>query len=424
MTSNYQDGNQCYIETANIDGETNLKVRESPVGLKMLATQSEGLPARDMFNGHIEFEQPNKNIHNFIGALHLKSLENPVSLSADNILLRGALFSNTEWAYCIVIYTGQETKIQMNNKLAESKMSKIEQYANTAVKMIFLGQVTVTSIAVGSIYFSYYENLLRAPYIYYKNDSGSILPLWLESWFVFFLLFNNFIPISLYVTLELVNLGQSYLISSDQEIYEESLDSPCLVRTSSLLQELGQVSNVFSDKTGTLTRNEMVFVKYVINHELYDVKPDTESNQEVMEMMRKNKGGDRAKQILEFFRCLTVCHTVVRGKNGQYRSESPDELALVEGAGNFDCSLLERGASSMDVKLFGTNDSFDILAVNAFNADRKRMSILVKQQSTGKYILMCKGADNIMLELCRMEPNARSRIEKSLYDLGNTHFRV
>ena len=78
--------------------------------------------------------------------------------------------------------------------------------------------------------------------------------------FVFFLLFNNFIPISLYVTLELVNVGQSSLIAADSKMYDETLDVPATVRSSNLVQELGQVSNVFSDKTGTLTRNEMRFI--------------------------------------------------------------------------------------------------------------------------------------------------------------------
>ena len=103
---------------------------------------------------------------------------------------------------------------------------------------------------------------------------------------VFFLLYNNFIPISLYVTIELVNVGQAYLIGSDMELYNEELDTPCAVRSSNLGQELGmyvwhilyvcmcmyvcmyvissyisiviiiisrdlgQVSNIFSDKTG------------------------------------------------------------------------------------------------------------------------------------------------------------------------------
>ena len=106
LTSNYADGNQCYVETANIDGETNLKLREAPSALLPFVKTGEASP--DLFTGSIEFEPPNKNIHNFIGTLSLDLSTKPFALSADNMLLRSSLFSNTEWAYgtymCIILY--------------------------------------------------------------------------------------------------------------------------------------------------------------------------------------------------------------------------------------------------------------------------------------------------------------------------------
>jgi magnesium-transporting ATPase (P-type) len=141
LTSNYVDGNQCYIETANIDGETNLKVREAPATLKKIIPK-DGKPTLNMFKGSIEFEPPNKNIHNFIGALHLDEVSESIALSPENILLRSSLFSNTEWGYGIAIYVGQETKVQMNNRLAPSKLSKVEGYANLAILVIFCAQVS------------------------------------------------------------------------------------------------------------------------------------------------------------------------------------------------------------------------------------------------------------------------------------------
>ena len=138
MTSNYADGNQCYVETANIDGETNLKMREAPSAL--LGFVKSGIVNETLFQGYLEFEPPNKNIHNFIGALHLTGVE-PMSLSADNMLLRSSVFSNTDWGYGVAVYCGQETKIQMNNRHAPSKMSKLEEYVNKAIIMIFVAQV-------------------------------------------------------------------------------------------------------------------------------------------------------------------------------------------------------------------------------------------------------------------------------------------
>jgi phospholipid-transporting ATPase len=413
LTSLYEDGNQCYVETANIDGETNLKLKEAPAKL-LDVIAGNGTPRPELFEGSLEFEPPNKNIHNFIGAFHLKTLEEPISLGADNLLLRSSLFSNTDYGYGIAVYCGQETKIQMNNRHAPSKMSKIEGYVNKAIQLIFFAQVTLVTVSIISIYALGFDNKDDFPYLYPTgNDSTSVLPLWMEQWLVFFLLFNNFIPISLYVTIELVNLGQAYLISQDRDLYDPVLDMPCSVRSSNLAQELGLVSNIFSDKTGTLTRNEMKFVQFIVEGRMFYVNDQAA----LLDQLKKQSNVGNSL-VYQFLLCLTTCHTVIREKNGTYRAESPDELALVEGAGQYECGLLERGTTSMVCEMLGKRKNFDVLAVNAFNSDRKRMSILIRDNESSEYYLMCKGADNIMLPLCEMSSSARSDAEKALLDLA------
>ena len=138
-TSLHADGNQCYVETANIDGETNLKLKEAPPEVKQYINGDK--PNIRMFKGHVEFEPPNKSIYTFVGTLNIEGSATAVPLGPSNLLLRGSTFANTEWAYGIALYTGQETKLQMNNRHAPSKLSKIELYANNAIKVIFLAQV-------------------------------------------------------------------------------------------------------------------------------------------------------------------------------------------------------------------------------------------------------------------------------------------
>lgn len=419
MTSLHHDGNQCYIETANIDGETNLKLKEAPAVIKTLIKNGE--PSSELFKGSLEFEPPNKSIYTFIGALKLDALDAQIALSADNLLLRSSLFSNTEWGYGIAIYTGQETKIQMNNRHAGSKMSKIEEYANKAIIIVFCAQVIIVSIAVGSIYMLGFDAFAtKLPYVYPpgNTESTSVLPLWAELWFVFFLLFNNFIPISLYVTLELVNVGQGSLIAGDAKMYDEALDLCAVVRSSNLVQELGQVSNIFSDKTGTLTRNEMRFVKFLCDGTMYDVESTEGTSMTPSLQLMPGQLTNTNGTIYNFLQCLATCHTVVREKDGTYRAESPDELALVNGASILECSLVERGTSQLTISMQGKKKTFDVLAVNAFNSDRKRMSLLVRDVASNDYYCMCKGADNIMLPLCQMDAKKKKSIEKSLLDLA------
>jgi magnesium-transporting ATPase (P-type) len=243
----------------------------------------------------------------------------------------------------------------------------------------------------------------------------------------------------LYVTIELVNLGQAYLMHSDENMYREELDVACIVRSSNLAQEIGMVSNIFSDKTGTLTRNEMKLVKFSLNGTFYDIVPPSSGGTEkgtepspskstsspssqrnsYLEPFGRNKG-----LFYDFCRCLVTCHTVVREKSGTYRAESPDELALVEGIDGYGCRLLERGSKEMIVELFGEKMTFEVLAVNPFNADRKRMSVLIKEPSTNKYFIMCKGADNIMLPLCRLTTDQKNELNRSLDELANCGLRT
>lgn len=185
LTSLHADGNKCYIETANIDGETNLKVREAPpaLGEAMAPLIAAGKPVPDLFKGSMSFEPANKNIHNFVGTLKLDASSDPIPLGANNIVLRSALFSNTDWGYGVAIYTGQETKIQMNNRNAPSKMSKIEENLNKAIIIIFCAQVVLVSISVASIWFMGFQTNSDLPYVFPPGTStASVLPLWLEQW--------------------------------------------------------------------------------------------------------------------------------------------------------------------------------------------------------------------------------------------------
>ena len=117
----------------------------------------------------------------------------------------------------------------------------------------------------------------------------------------------------------------------------------------------------------------MVFVKFILDGVLHDIPSNANAPKALLEM----KNQQNLKNYSAFLRCLTLCHTVVRGKNGKYRAESPDELALIEGVAGYECQLLERGSTSMKAQLLGEACDYDILAVNAFNADRKRMSLVM-----------------------------------------------
>lgn len=173
---------------------------------------------------------------------------------------------------------------------------------------------------------------------WYRNDSGDYDYLHLTdglsvdfvvTFFTYFLLLNTLIPISLIVTIEVVKVVQAYFISSDAELYSVERDRPAKVASASLNEELGQVGYIFSDKTGTLTRNIMEFKICQIGYQLYGeatlLEYDTKPLQQ--KVLRKNlKQGTqytfKNKQIESvLFReniideSSTTCDFKVRSKN-------------------------------------------------------------------------------------------------------------
>lgn len=131
---------------------------------------------------------------------------------------------------------------------------------------------------------------------------------------------------------------QARWINWDRDIYYEEEDIPAKCRTSNLNEDLGRVHYLFSDKTGTLTRNEMVFKKCSINGFGYGTLDPNIAGFKDEKACEKAKNPDSLEHA--FFSCLAVCHSVLpqTGPNNEvvYEASSPDELALVNGAKDAD----------------------------------------------------------------------------------------
>lgn len=229
--------------------------------------------------------------------------------------------------------------------------------------------------------------------------------------------------------MEILKLLQTFMIQSDKYMVYEGQTAIC--KTADLIEELGQVEFVFSDKTGTLTRNEMVFKFCAINRKVYG-KMQEENTKSTSFMSEKplldkdfNINGDteasfivkmkgaEASFIENFFRLLCVCHSCVTEKdnngNLSYASSSPDELALVKGAVDMGFVFTERSSKfiTFENRYFDSSsnsytEKWEFLAEIPFDSDRKRMSVIVKNIITGEIYIFCKGADNIMLPRCQM----------------------
>eukprot|EP01018_Ginkgo_biloba_P021169 Gb_13757 [translate_table: standard] len=266
LASTNHDG-ICYTETANLDGETNLKIRKA-----LERTWDYLHPDKaSEFKGEIQCEQPNNSLYTFTGNLVIGKQTLP--LSPNQILLRGCSLRNTEFIVGAVIFTGHETKVMMNTMNVPSKRSTLERKLDKLILILFGVLFMMCLIgAIGSGVFInrkyYYLGLTEdVENQFNPNNRFVVAALTL---FTLVTLYSTIIPISLYVSIEMIKFVQStQFINKDIHMYHKESNTPALARTSNLNEELGQVEYIFSDKTGTLTRNLMEFFKCSIGGEVY-----------------------------------------------------------------------------------------------------------------------------------------------------------
>lgn len=186
ISSSEPDG-LCYIETANLDGETNLKIRQAKSETSKICTPLEA--AR--MEGSIKSELPNNSLYTFEGTLRMDSREIP--LSPEQILLRGAVLRNTQWAYGIVVFTGHETKLMKNSHAMPVKRSNIEKMTNVQIIFLFIILVSLSILsAFGNVICT--NNIKKSHYYLMMSDFNP----WgdfFKKFLTFMILYNNLIPI-------------------------------------------------------------------------------------------------------------------------------------------------------------------------------------------------------------------------------------
>ncbi|XP_069563718.1 phospholipid-transporting ATPase IH-like isoform X1 [Brachyistius frenatus] len=414
LSSSRHDGT-CYVTTASLDGESSHKTYYAVPDTMAFRTEREV----DSLHATIECEQPQPDLYKFVGRINTYKDKEPVArpLGAENLLLRGATLKNTQHIYAVAVYTGMETKMALNYQSKSQKRSAVEKSMN-AFLIVYLC-ILISKAVINTVLkyaWQWYPDR-DEPWYNHRTENERqrhVVIRAFTDFLAFMVLFNYIIPVSMYVTVEMQKFLGSYFITWDEEMFDEELGEGAQVNTSDLNEELGQVEYVFTDKTGTLTENNMEFIECCVDGNVYI--PHAICNGQILsaassiDMIDSSPGGYRREHEDLFFRALCLCHTVqvkeeetVDGiKRGIhqgrptsfYISSSPDEVALVEGMKRLGYTYLRLKDNYMEI--LNKDDEierFELLHVLNFDSVRRRMSVIVKS-SSGEYLLFCKGADS------------------------------
>ncbi|KAF0041809.1 hypothetical protein F2P81_005341 [Scophthalmus maximus] len=418
LSSDRADGT-CHITTTSLDGETNLKTHYS-VGETAVCQSVSQLEA---LQAVVECQQPDADLYRFVGRItvtqHGEEIVRP--LGPENLLLRGARLKNTKEIFGVAVYTGMESKMALNYKCKSQKRSAVEKSMNTFL-LIYLCILLFEAILSTILKYAWQaEDKWDEPFYNQKTEqerNSSPILKFISDFLAFMVLYNFIIPISLYVTVEMQKFLGSFFICWDLDLYHEESDQKAQVNTSDLNEELGQVEYVFTDKTGTLTENEMQFRECSINGTKY-----REVNGKLVpEGMTDDSPDGSLPQLmgeeLLFLKAVSLCHTVqisydqpdclggggdpFAHANGfssnhmEYYASSPDEKALVEAAKRIGVAFTRCSGETMEIKTFGQSEKYKLLHVLEFDADRRRMSVILQTPSGGQ-VLFTKGAESAIL---------------------------
>ncbi|KAM9384366.1 putative phospholipid-transporting ATPase IIB isoform 2-T2 [Pholidichthys leucotaenia] len=407
----------CFIRTDQLDGETDWK-------LKVAVACTQRLPAvGDLFSikAYVYAQKPQLDIHSFEGNFTREDVDPQIheSLSIENTLWASTVVSSGT-VIGVVIYTGKETRSVLNTSYAKNKVGLLDLELNRLTKGLFLAQVvlSVVMVALQGFMGPWYRNLFR-----------------------FIVLFSYIIPISLRVNLDMGKSAYGWMITKDENI------PGTVVRTSTIPEELGRVVYLLTDKTGTLTQNEMIFKRLHLGTVCYGTDTMDEIQSHIIQSYAQptsqpSSGGGGggttpscktqssapkvrksvSSRIHEAVKAIALCHNVtpvyechgsVNGEtesaeadqdfsddNRTYQASSPDEVALVRWTESIGLTLVNRDLNSLQLKTpSGQILAFHILQIFPFTSENKRMGIIVREELTGDVTFYMKGADIAMASI-------------------------
>ncbi|KAI1452006.1 phospholipid-translocating P-type ATPase [Annulohypoxylon moriforme] len=424
--SDSKSSGETFIRTDQLDGETDWKLR-------LASALTQALPVEEFVRVRVTGGKPDKKVNEFVGKVELMTSRHDVlnaqsdessindgghtaALSIDNTAWANTIIASQATTIAVIVYTGPQTRSALSTSLSRSKTGLLEYEINSLTKILCALTLALSVVLVALEGFS--------------DTEGNI---WYVKIMRFLVLFSTIVPISLRVNLDLGKSVYSWFIQRDPGI------PGAVVRTSTIPEDLGRIEYLLSDKTGTLTQNEMEMKKIHVGTVSYA----NEAMDEVVGYIRHGFVGtlnDKAlitpsssysttagvtatrtrreigSRVRDVVLALALCHNVtptVEEEDGQtttsYQASSPDEIAIVRWTESVGLRLAYRDRKKMVLESTDTGKivvQVQILDIFPFTSDGKRMGIIVRFQEQlksssfgldgGEVWFYQKGADTVM----------------------------
>ncbi|CAO0801356.1 unnamed protein product [Mucor circinelloides] len=378
-----EESGASFIRTDQLDGETDWKLRLAIPSLQRLPSDQDVLDIK----GHVYADAPHKDIHSFVGTVSVNDpqtgREQIEPLGVENTMWTNTVLASGS-AIGFVIYTGKDTRAVMNTNHPKTKVGLIDREINQLAKILFIVTLALSVIMVGL-------NGFRGVWYIYV--------------FRFLILFSSIIPIGLRVNLDMGKSVYARQIEHDREIMGT------IVRTSTLPEELGRVEYLLTDKTGTLTQNDMELKKLHMGTMSYssDTMDEIQAHLATAfgsQQQELNKGRRNISvRVRDIVQALALCHNVTPSTSMDgditYQASSPDEVAIVKWTEHMGLTLFNRDVNTIQLRVDATGDIlyFDVLNIFPFTSETKRMGIIVRNRQNQEITFFEKGADAVMARI-------------------------